>query len=169
MNSISLRAPEPTDADFMYDIENDTDAWKYGDTVAPISRKMLRDYALSYNADPFGSGQLRLVACDSRTGDPVGLADLYDISQRHSRAFIGIYIRREYREKGYGRDTIDALCKYARKVLMISTLAAKISDDNPASLTLFSECGFSHAATLSDWLRTPEGTSMAMHILTHHL
>lgn len=169
MNSITLRALEPTDADFMYDIENDTEAWRYGENIAPLSRRLLRDYAMNYDADPFGSRQLRLVATDSATGNPVGLADLYDISQRHSRAFIGIYIRKDFRGKGFGRDTLRALCRYASQDLSLGIVAAKIGDDNPASLTLFSDCGFSHAATLPDWLRTPAGTTVPMHILMRRL
>ena len=42
-----LRAVEPIDADFMFEVENDPLAWRYSDTVAPLSRRQLRDYALA--------------------------------------------------------------------------------------------------------------------------
>ena len=58
---LHLRALEPSDADFMYEVENDAQAWRYSDTIAPLSRKILRDYALTYDADPFTAGQLRLI------------------------------------------------------------------------------------------------------------
>lgn len=108
---LALRALEPTDADFMYDVENDSESWRYSDTVAPLSRKMLRDYALDYDADPFRAGQLRLIITDRQNGVPVGIADLYDISQRHRRAFAGIYIRPDFRGNGYAEEAVDALCR----------------------------------------------------------
>jgi len=166
---ISLRAIEPTDADFMYDIENDVEAWKYGDTIAPLSRKMLRDYALNYDADPFRSGQLRLVITENSTGSPIGLIDLYEISQRNSRAFAGIYIRKEFRRKGYAFDAIETICRYASDSLHLHQLAAKISDDNMPSLQLFSRSGFLQTATLPDWIQTSSGTFIQLHILTRIL
>lgn len=32
---LNIRALEPGDADFMYEVENDSSAWRYSDTVAP--------------------------------------------------------------------------------------------------------------------------------------
>ncbi|MDE5849776.1 MAG: GNAT family N-acetyltransferase, partial [Muribaculaceae bacterium] len=57
---LRLRALEPEDADMMYDAESDEAAWRYSDYLAPMSLELLREYALTYDADPFRSGQLRL-------------------------------------------------------------------------------------------------------------
>lgn len=166
---VKLRALEPADADFMFDIENDSQAWRYSDTVAPLSRRILRDYALGYDADPFRSGQLRLVVTDASFGTPVGLVDLYEISQRHSRAFIGIYILPAYRRKGYAHEAIKSLCNYASQILFLHQLGTRIGDDNPKSICLFEKCGFSLTATLPDWLRTPSGNYIPLRIMIRHL
>lgn len=81
---LRLRALEPEDADMMYEAENDEAAWKYSDYLAPLSRELLHHYALTYDAEPFRSGQLRLIIEKDET--PIGILDLMDISARHLRA-----------------------------------------------------------------------------------
>lgn len=148
---ITLRAVEPADADFMFDVENDPDAWKYGDNIAPISRKLLRDYAMGYDADPFSARQLRLIVCDCRNGKQLGIADIYDISAIHHRGFAGIYILREFRKQGYAEEALNALSDYARNVLNLHKIWAHIEDGNIASEKLFIKCGFSKEASVSQW------------------
>ena len=75
---LNIRALEPGDADFMYEVENDSSAWRYSDTVAPLSRRILRDYALNYDADPFSAGQIRLIVTEEGNNTPVGIVDLYE-------------------------------------------------------------------------------------------
>lgn len=152
---ISLRAVEPMDADFMYDIENDREAWRYSDTVAPISRHMLRQYAMNYEADPFKAGQLRLIIMDAESKYPLGLADLYEISPIHKRAYVGIYIRKDYRKSGYGFNALTKLREYALESLGIMTLRAKIPATNEASRRLFTKAGYIQEACLKNWFLTP--------------
>jgi diamine N-acetyltransferase len=155
---IRLRAPEPLDADFMYEVENDTSAWRYGDTVAPLSRRILRDYAMNYDADPFASGQLRMIVTENETDTPVGIVDLFDISRLHRRGMTGIYILPQYRAKGYALLALSALRRYAREALHLHQLTALVEPDNGVSLALFRKAGFETSATLSDWLARPDGS-----------
>lgn len=146
-----LRAVEPADADFMYEVDNDASAWTYSDTIAPLSRKMLRDYALGYDADPFRSGQLRLIVAEKDSHKPVGILDLYEISPLHRRAFAGIYICAECRRSGYALEALSAAREYARGMLAISKLWAKIPEGNVPSVNLFQKAGYEVEATLADW------------------
>ena len=154
---IILRAMEPEDADFLYDVENDVGAWGDGDTVAPYSREILRGYALTYGADPFGEGQLRLVAEDPATRKTVGVADLYDISQRHERAFVAVYVVKEERNRGYASSMLESLEKYAREILLLKNLGAKVASGNKASLHLFRKEGYREAGILEGWLKRANG------------
>lgn len=154
---IVLRAVEPIDADFMFDVENDSDAWEYSDTIAPISRKIIREYALTYNSDPFSAGQLRLIITDRSDNTPVGIIDLYEISAVHRRAFVGIYICSGFRNKGYAKEALKALCRYASEKLRLRKLAAYVTDGNEYSRRLFSASCFKEEAILKEWLDTPSG------------
>lgn len=157
---IRLRAPEVSDADFMFEVENDREAWIYSDTIAPISRKQLRDYAIDYDGDPFRAGQLRLIITD-KNSRPVGIADLYDISQRHLKAFCAIYVLPEFRGKGVATEAIRSLASYCRNTLLLNRLFAYISEGNDASERVFLNAGFSQQALIEEWTRSSEGFSAA--------
>lgn len=168
-NRLHLRALEPGDADFMYEVENDAEAWRYSDTIAPLSRKILRDYALTYDADPFTAGQLRLIITEKENGTPVGIVDLYEVSQRHQRAFIGIYICKDFRGRGYADETIKLIENYAHNTLHLHQLGAKVEDNYSAAEKLFRNGGYKVMGSLTDWLSTPDGKFVGMKIYTKRI
>lgn len=166
---LHLRALEPSDADFMYEVENDAEAWRYSDTVAPLSRKLLRDYALTYDADPFNAGQLRLIITEEGNNIPVGIADLYTISQRHQRAFVGIYICRDFRGRGYAGETLDLLEDYAHNSLHLHQLGAKVEDTHTVAHKIFESRGYVLKGKLDEWLSMPDGQFTDMYVYTKKL
>lgn len=163
---LHLRALEPSDADFLYEVENDAEAWRYSDTVAPLSRKVLREYALTYDADPFSAGQLRLLIVEEDSNTPVGVIDLYEVSQRHLRAFIGIYICKGQRGKGYAEEAIRLVAGYAHNTLHLHQLGAKIEEGHPISEKLFTDLGFTCRGRLEEWISTPDGKYSDMLLFT---
>ena len=163
---LHLRALEPSDADFMYEVENDAQAWRYSDTIAPLSRRILRDYALTYDADPFTAGQLRLIITEKDNHTPVGIVDLYEVSQRHLRAFIGIYICKDFRGKGYAEETIDLIEDYAHNNLHLHQLGAKVESGHTVAEKLFAGRGYEIKGNLTDWLSSPDGKYVDMKIFT---
>lgn len=149
---LRLRAVEPSDADLMWQIETDSRQWLDNGILAPYSLKKLRDYAENYDADPIRAGQIRFVVelVDGRR--PVGLADLYDISSTNRTAFIGIYIIDDCRGKGLSREALSLLEDYARQLLNLRMLGAKVAEGNTSSAALFSHTGYESVGILPDWL-----------------
>lgn len=168
-NSLHLRAVEPLDAEFMYDVENDAQSWRYSDTIAPLSKKILYDYAETYDADPFSAGQLRLIITEKGKEVPVGIVDLYDISQRHKRGWIGIYILKPYRGKGYAEEALQLVEDYAHNTLHLHQLGAKVEIGLPKSLKLFTDRGYEIKGLMNEWLSLPDGSYTDLQILTKKL
>lgn len=168
-NRLHLRALEPSDADFLYEVENDHEAWRYSDTVAPLSRKVLREYALTYDADPFSAGQLRLVITEEGNNNLVGIVDLYEVTARHLRAFIGIYICKEYRGKGYAEEAVRLIEDYAHNTLHLHQLGAKVDATHGTAVKLFQDMGYKLSGTLEDWLSTPDGKFTDLLVMTKKL
>lgn len=166
---LHLRALEPSDADFMYEVENDAQAWRYSDTIAPLSRRILRDYALTYDADPFTAGQLRLIITEEVSKTPVGIVDLYEVSQRHQRAFIGIYICKDYRNMGYADETIQLIEDYAHNNLHLHQLGAKVEEGHHKAEKLFLNRGYELKGELDEWLSSPDGKFVALKVFTKKL
>lgn len=171
---LRLRAVEPEDADFMFEVENDMESWIYGDTVAPLSHEQLSAYALTYTADPATDGQLRLILEKSverdgvRDCEPVGIIDLYGISQRHGHGFIGAYIKPTSRGMGYGRQGVLQMAALARKYLNLDRICAKVADINSRSRLFFNACGFKECGVISGWLKI-DGERRDMYILEYDL
>lgn len=152
---LRLRAVEPEDADMMYAAESDVAAWSYSDYLAPLSREQLRQYALTYDADPLRSGQLRLII--EADGHPAGILDLFDISPRHLRADTGIYILPDFRRKGIGVKALNLLKDYCRVRLGLHQLTASVAESNPEALRCYEKADFTQTGIRPDWLRTPDG------------
>lgn len=149
---LRLRAIEPEDVDFMYDIENDPDLWFYSDRVAPLSRRALFDYAMTYDADPFRAGQLRLIAEFADSHEPCAILDLYEIDAMNSRAYVGYVVAPRFRGRKLGSKTLAMLAEYAKNHLRLSELVARTPCGNAAGMAVMKACGFVVEAVLTDWL-----------------
>lgn len=148
---VSLRAPEPSDLDFLYCLENQPDSFTTGWTNAPVSRQMLWDYLQAYSADIYSTRQLRLIICADTTA--VGVVDLAEYDPANERAFVGIAILPQYQGNGYAKEALNLLMDYASTTLGMHQLCAIVAVDNEASRGLFLDAGFRSAGKLRSWLR----------------
>lgn len=150
---LKLRAIEPEDVDLLYEVENDMSHWAVTDTTAPFSRDLLMQYANTYDADPFRSGQLRLVIEKVDKKIPVGILDFYEISCLHSHAKVGIYILAPWRGYGFAYEAIQMGAEFSMRELNLKHLLAIIDSSHAESLHLFRKCGFIDAGILRKWHR----------------
>lgn len=154
---IYLRALEPEDLDFLYVLENDPAIWEVSGTLAPYSKKILRQYLDGAHRDIYEVKQLRMAIC-THEGACVGLIDLFDFDPRHQRAGIGIVIAEgQARKKGYGSEALALICEYSFGVLGLHQVYAGVGQSNEASLRLFQKQGFRQTGTREDWIRTATG------------
>lgn len=148
---IYLRALEPEDIDFVYEIENNTSLWQLSDTQAPYSRFLIKQYLENAQQDIFEAKQLRLAICNIEN-DTIGLIDVFDFNIKNMRAGIGILIQNEAnRYQGYGKEALELLTDYCFKTLHLHQVYANISEDNLASLKLFEGNGFKKIGLKKDW------------------
>ena len=157
-----LRALEPDDLDFLFALENDPDIWGVSDTLAPVSRHVLRRYLEHAGADFYVVRQQRL-AITTEIGSPaVGIVDLFDHDPLHQRAGVGITIMAGQRRHGHARHALELLKNHARDVLRLHQIYATVGADNAASQKLFRAAGFRRVGTRHGWLRTAQGWADAV-------
>lgn len=149
---IKLRAMEPEDVDFVMECENDPQSSKWSDYSAPFSRHQLLTYALSYEADPFKAGQIRLIITDLHNSK-LGILDLYDVSEKDRKAYVGICIHPDFRHRGYAAAAIKKAKDFSKKQLGLLHLVAKVSTQNVIASQLFINSGFSLLTILPSWHR----------------
>lgn len=156
-NSIRLRALEPEDLDILYRWENNTDLWRYGSTLAPFSRFILKEYIAESHRDIYETRQVRFMAERIDTQQPIGLADLFDFDPHHRRAAIGLLIDMPFQQQGFGWQTMQILQEYAFSFLQLHQLYAHIPVQNEYCIKLFNRLGYLLQGTFKDWLLTDEG------------
>ncbi|WP_181304524.1 GNAT family N-acetyltransferase [Rufibacter sp. XAAS-G3-1] len=154
---ISLRAPEPSDLDFLYTLENDTTLWPVSLSVAPYSREALKLYLENAALDIFAARQLRLMICLRQENTVIGTVDLFDFEPLHQRAGVGIALVSGQRGQGYGKETLQVLENYAIHILQLHQLYCSVAQENTTSLKIFRQAGFQEVGLRKDWLRTSTG------------
>lgn len=148
---VVLRALEPEDLDFLYEIENDRSGWCVGNANVPYSRYVLHDYVANATNDIYADGQVRMVVENGR-GETVGMVDIVNFSPRHLRAEVSVIIHKRHRNKGYASSAIRQIIPYASSILHLHQLYAVISLSNSPSIRLFEKNGFVEACRLPEWL-----------------
>lgn len=150
--NIHLRALEPEDLEFVYQIENDKSIWEVSNTQTPYSRFLIRQYLENAHQDIYEAKQLRLAICINENNSTIGLIDLFDFDPKNNRAGIGILIQNASdRSKGLGSEALDLLIRYAFQQLQLHQLYANIGEDNQASLHLFTKFGFEKIGIKKQW------------------
>lgn len=149
--NINLRALEPEDLDFLFEVENTEDNWEISTTSTPYSRYILKQYLDNSHKDIYEAKQLRLMICKNRE-DRVGLIDIFDFEPKHRRAAVGILIcGKENRQNGYGTQALELVKKYCFSHLGLHQLYAGVGMDNLPSRKLFEKGGFLQTGIKRDW------------------
>lgn len=149
---IQLRALEPEDLEFLYQIENDVNFWEVSHTQVPFSKFLLKQYLENAHLDIYEAKQLRLIIEEKEIKKPIGMIDLFDFNPQHQRAGIGIMIASEFQEKGHASEAMKLLIEYSFQHLNLHQLYANITTDNTKSINLFSKLNFNKVGEKKDWL-----------------
>lgn len=149
---INLRALEPEDLEFLYQIENNESFWEVSHTQTPFSKYILKQYLENAHLDIYESKQLRLLIEDKSTKKQVGMIDLFDFNPQHKRAGIGILIHPDFQKNGFASEAISLLIKYSFTYLQLHQLFANITTDNDKSLALFKKHNFVKIGIKKDWI-----------------
>jgi diamine N-acetyltransferase len=148
---INLRALEPEDLSFLYQLENDEAIWEVSHTQSPYSSYILKEYIVNAHKDIYEVKQLRL-AIEVKAGKLLGLIDLFDFDPKNKRAGVGIVIaNKEDRNKGLGKEALELIIKYSFTHLNLHQLYCNITEDNQASIILFESLGFTRIGLKKDW------------------
>lgn len=150
---IALRAPEPEDLDLVFSWENDTALWKYGSTISPFSRYILKEYIASGGGDFYQTRQMRLMIIHKGSDSCIGMIDLFDFDPFHRRAAVGILIDTAWQQQGLATEALRLLDAYSFRFLGIHQLYAHIPVTNEASRKLFEKEGYTTKGILTDWIR----------------
>ena len=148
---IYLRALEPEDLEFIHTIENDESLWELSNTITPYSKFLIKQYLEHSHKDIFEVKQLRLVI-SNHDDKALGMIDLFDFDFKNSRAGVGVLVKEtKNRQLGYGKEALQLLINYSFTHLGLHQLYCNISEENKASIKLFTSQGFNKIGLKEDW------------------
>ncbi len=151
-DNVYLRALEPEDLEFVYEVENDESIWNVSNTQTPYSRFLIRQYLENSHQDIYEAKQLRLAICKEHDFSAIGLIDLFDFDPKNNRAGVGILIKNiAFRNSGIGKEALGLLIQYAFKQLNLHQLYANIDIGNEISIALFTNFGFQKVGVKKQW------------------
>lgn len=139
MDSLTLRAPEPEDIDFLFELENDQNIWNVSNNAAPYSKFQIKEFIQNHQ-NLHTSLQCRLII--ENQGVAKGCIDVFDYNPFHSHANIGISIVKEHRDNGIGKKALNALLNYNSAHWHIKNFIAHVYENNLASLKVFESADF---------------------------
>lgn len=152
MESITLRALEPADLDFLYQVENNPANWLISQTHQLFSKYTLEEYIAQAHLDLYTAQQQRWVICHAQK--PIGFIDLFNFDARNSRVGIGILIEEDqYKGMGYASKALEKIIEYCFDYQNLHQIYANIITDNKASIALFSKFGFQKTGVKKDWIQ----------------
>ena len=149
--NIYLRALEPEDLSFIYEIENDENIWEVSNTQTPYSKFLIQQYLKNAHQDIYEAKQLRLVICRNKDFKAIGLIDLFEYDPRNNRAGIGIIIKEDSKNNGFGSHALELVINYCFQKLNLNQLFANINAENLASVALFTKFEFQKIGTKKQW------------------
>jgi len=154
MNGIKLRAPEPDDIDFLFDLENDSRLWHLSNTQSPFSRFDMEQYVLQFDKDIYTARQLRFIIekVEGKNKQTIGTIDIFDFEPKHKRAGIGITLLEDERGKGFAATALKILIRFVFEYLKMHQLYCDIEVDNLPSIKLFEKAGFVLSGVKKHWL-----------------
>ena len=91
---MKLRAPELSDLDLLFELENDREQWLTSNTRAPLSRAALKQFIVrSAQYDIFALRQQRFVIelGDEGKEAAIGFVDLTDFSPEHRHTVVRVW------------------------------------------------------------------------------
>ena len=148
----ALRALEPDDLEFLFNIENNEAFWEVSHTQTPFSKFILKQYLENAHLDIFEAKQLRLVIEDVTSKKQVGMIDLFDFNPQDNRAGVGILIHPDFQQNGFASEALSILINYVFTHLGLHQLYANISSNNSKSISLFTKHNFRKVGVKKEWI-----------------
>ena len=146
---ILLRAIEQTDLLLLQTWANDPEVqYMLGGWHFPTNMNDQQEWFQSISCN--SNNQRFIIENDQQ--EPIGMANLVNINFKDGNAEHGLLLDKAQQSKGYGKDVVFAIMKYAFNELRLNRLETTIIETNLPSLKLFLEkCSWKQEGILRNW------------------
>lgn len=136
--NIYMRNPVREDIEALYDICSDADVLKYNGLSTGVMTKEYINSQFHHLTKP-NKKELIIV---TNYSDLIGYVYYKENSYTRDVYSIGITIGKNYWNKGYGKDTIKALCNYLFNNRQAHKIELEVVRENKRAINCYKKCGF---------------------------
>ena len=148
--NVLLRSIKESDQNMLLQWANDPDVWPMlGTWHFPVTEQDQRSWFENLSANSLN----QRFAIEAPDIGLIGTANLVDINWKDRNAFHGMMLGSiDIRGKGYGKDTIMAVMRYAFEELGLQRLDGSMIEYNKASLAVYcKKCGWCEEGIQRNW------------------
>lgn len=140
--TIFLRPVDGHDLMWLVEQRNDPELRRYFRQAVPLSIEDQVDWFKTFDGKAY-------VSCELNSGFPVGYVSLSHINYVVRSAEFSVFVSKDKRGKGYGRDTMRAILKHAFEDLNLNKVYSEVFIDNPClSNQFYDKLGFKREGLL---------------------
>jgi ribosomal-protein-alanine N-acetyltransferase len=144
--TLALRAPEPRDADALYELGRDPEVVRFFSWGPYAERAEAEAFIDRVRRErPY---EFFIVGADDR---PIGLTGLTELSERDGRAVVGTWLGRDQWGTGANRESKALILYFAFEELRLNRVTAYAHPDNGRSLAALAKIGFVREGVLRSW------------------
>jgi RimJ/RimL family protein N-acetyltransferase len=145
---VYLRPAERSDLDTFVRWFSDAEVSRYLRVRAPFSRAAEEKW-FDQMLDKQGKSDYHFVICLIEDGRPIGTAGLHDLDLENGSAEFGISIGEKAEwNKGYGTETLEAICDFGFGQLRLERIHLEVYAPNTAGQRAYQKAGFVTEGTL---------------------
>lgn len=144
---LRLRALEPSDAAFFFELQQDTERNRLLDFLhPPRSRADLEDWARKKAGQDLENDAFQWLI-ETLAGEPVGSIVTHSCDHRNGTFSYALDIAHKHRRQGYAREAIFMVLRYYFEELRYQKVNVATQSDNTATISLHRQLGFAHEGT----------------------
>lgn len=136
---VVLRAIEEKDLPYLKDLVNDPELES---KVVGYSYPVSTQDQMNWYKNAVIGNQNNLRFAVTADDEIIGLATLGDFDWKNRSAFHGMKLGKNAQGKGYGKDTVITVMKYAFEELQLNRLDGGMISSNVPSIKLYEKCGW---------------------------
>jgi RimJ/RimL family protein N-acetyltransferase len=145
-----LRPVEPEDAEFLAGLMDEIDLH---DSSGPYSliyptSKEIEERWISQIGSRGDEAHMIIEKCAGRI--PIGIISVSEMEKRNSSAHIGIRLKEESWDRGYGTEAMRGAVKFMFESLNIHRVWLRADEENARAIRCFEKCGFTLEGVLRE-------------------
>ena len=145
-----MRPVEPEDATFLAKLMDEIDLHKPSAPICDVrpTSKEIEQKWISQAGSATNEANLII---EMRAGkQQIGIISVTDIEKRNASAFIGIRLKEDMWDKGYGAEAVRGVAEFMFDTLNIHRVWMKADEENDRAIRCFESCGFTLEGVLRD-------------------